>query len=130
MVQKRAIRAVCNTDFRAHTSPLFYEHNILKLEDVYLHQLGSLMYNFHAGQLPLALAKLFHRNNQIHNYSTRNASALRIPHARTMFAQKTLICTGPKIRNSLNSNITSSVSISVFKRKMKPYLLNKYLNDS
>ena len=92
-------------------------------------QLGSLMYDLNAGVLPLALANIFKKNNQIHNYETRLASAFHLPHARTKFALNTLVCTGPRFWNSLDPSITNSVSISVFKRKLKLYLLSRYLND-
>ena len=129
VVQKRVIRIICNANFRAHTNPLFYDNQILKLEDVYYVQLGSLMYNLNSGVLPTALAKLFTRNNQIHNYATRQASAYHLPHARTTFTSNTLVCTGPRFWNSLDSSITCAVSIFVFKRKLKSYLLSDYLVD-
>lgn len=127
LAQKRVIRTICNADFRAHTNPLFYHHRILKVEDIYYMQLGSLMYDLNSGVLPLALAKIFKRNNQIHNYATRGASAFHLPHARTKFTLNTLVCTGPRFWNTLDSSISHSVSISVFKRKLKLYLLNNYL---
>ena len=129
VVQKRVIRIICNANFRAHTNPLFYYNQILKLEDVYYVQLGSLMYNLNSGVLPTALAKLFTRNNQIHNYATRQASAYHLPHARTTFTSNTLVCTGPRFWNSLDSSITCAVSIFVFKCKLKSYLLSNYLVD-
>ena len=130
LVQKRVIRIICYADFRAHTHPLFYDHRILKVEDIYHMQLGSLMYDLNSGILPLALAKIFKRNNQIHSYGTRRASAFHLPHARTKFTLNTLACTGPRFWNSLDSSIIHSVSISVFKRKLKLYLLSNYLVDS
>ena len=35
LLQKRAIRNISNSDFRAHTEPLFKEHNLLKVQDIY-----------------------------------------------------------------------------------------------
>ena len=130
LVQKRVIRTICNADYRAHTNPLFYHHRILKAEDIYYMQLGSLMYDLNSGVLPLALAKIFKKNNQIHNYATRRASAFHLPHARTKFTLNTLVCTGPRFWNSLDSSISHSVSMSVFKRKLKLNLLRNYLVDS
>ena len=49
LVQKRVIRTICDADFRAHTNPLFHRHRILKVEDIYYMQLGSLMYDLNSG---------------------------------------------------------------------------------
>ena len=35
LLQKKAIRNISKSDFRAHTEPLFKEHNILKVQDIY-----------------------------------------------------------------------------------------------
>ena len=35
LLQKKAIRNIPKGDFRAHTEPLFKEHNILKVQDIY-----------------------------------------------------------------------------------------------
>ena len=130
LVQKRIIRIICNVNFRAHTNILFYEHRILKLEDIYYMQLGSLMYDLNTGALPLALAKIFKKNNQVHTYATRHASAFHLPHARTKFTLNTLVCTGPRFWNSLDSSIAHAVSIFVFKRKLKLLFLSNYHVDS
>ena len=126
LIQKRALRIICNVGFRTHTNPLFHSHRILKLEDIYNFQLGTLMHNLKAGVLPLALANLFKTNNQFHQYATRNASAYHLPKVRTTFTFNTLVCTGPRFWNSLDANIKQSVSLSVFKQKLKAYFLNNY----
>ena len=35
LLQKRAIRNISKSDFRAHTEPLVKEHNLLKVQDIY-----------------------------------------------------------------------------------------------
>ena len=34
-IQKRAIRHISKSEFRAHTEPLCREHNLLKVQDIY-----------------------------------------------------------------------------------------------
>ena len=130
VVQKRVIRIICKANYRAHTNLLYYENGILKLEDLYSMQLGTLMFSIHSGDLPPALAQIFRRNNQIHSYNTRQASALHLPYARTTFTLNTLMSTGPRFWNSLDTTITNASSISVFKRRLKSYLLHKYVDDT
>ena len=35
LLQKRASRNISNSDFGAHTEPLFKEHDLLKVQDIY-----------------------------------------------------------------------------------------------
>ena len=70
---------------------------------------------------------MFKTNNEVHEYNNRHASSFHISQARTKFTLDTIVCTGPRFWNSLDSNITHAVSISVFsKHKLKSYLLSKY----
>ena len=128
-IQKRVVRIVCNAAFRAHTDGLFSKHRILKVEDVYNLQLGSFMYSLNDGTIPLALTKMFVKNNQVHNYSTRQASDFHLPHSRTQSFLNTLACTGPRFWNSLDSSVKQAISLPVFKRKLKSILLGEYSVD-
>ena len=129
IVQKRAIRNICNVNYRAHTNVLFYDNHLLKVEDIYFMQLGSFMYDFSSKNLPSALTQMFKTNNEVHEYNTRQASSFHISRARTKFTLDTIVCTGPRFWNSLDSNITHAVSISVFKHKLKSYLLSKFYTN-
>ena len=44
LLKKRAIRILNESEFYAHTDPLFTKLNILKFEDIHLLQLGQFMY--------------------------------------------------------------------------------------
>ena len=127
VAQKRVVRVVFNASYRAHTNVLFYMNKLLKVEDIYFIQLGAIMYGFENGTLPNVLIQIFRKNNQIHSYNTRQATALHIPRVRTAFALKTLACTGPKFWNSLP--VTRSVSVFGFKRKLKLHLLSNYVDN-
>ena len=123
------VRIVFNVDYRAHTNALFFSNKLLKVEDIYLLHLGSIMYDLQNGTLPNALVQMFRKNNQIHSYNTRQATALHIPRVRTAFALNTLAFTGPKFWNSLPVDVTRSVNVSVFKRKLKLLLLSNYAEN-
>ena len=126
LVQKRAIRTISNASFRAHTDNLFYEHGFLKVEDLFHLQLGSLMYNLVKGTLPVALASIFVKNNQVHDHKTRQSSKFHLPRCRTQFMLNTLVSTGPRFWNSLDENVTQAASLCTFKRKLKLSYLAKY----
>ena len=59
VAQKRVVRNVFNVHYRAHTNALFYSNKLLKVEDIYFLQLGSIMYDFENGTLPNAIAQIF-----------------------------------------------------------------------
>src|SRR6218665_3727856 len=56
-LQKRAIRIICNTSYRAHTKPLFKYLNILPFECINKLQIGIFMYKLHSN---LILASFGH----------------------------------------------------------------------
>ena len=59
ILQKRAIRIIYNADFRAHTNNLFLNDKTLKIKDLYIFQLGQLMYKLSTKQLPMPLNDMF-----------------------------------------------------------------------
>ena len=83
ILQKRAIRVINKSKFDAHTDPLFKNCCILKVNDIFLLQLGNFMYSYRNGLLPEKFNGMFQSNNQIHSYNTRNAKAIRAPLCRT-----------------------------------------------
>ena len=70
LLQKRAIRAITKSDFLAHTDPIFSELQILKLEDLYIHKLASLMWDYDHELIPKSLNVWFNKT-PCHNYKTR-----------------------------------------------------------
>ena len=126
LLQKKVIRIICNAPFLAHTDPLFLEHNILKINDLYLLHLGEFMYKFNSGTLPFAFHDMFKQNRTFHKYPTRQSEEFHLPFLRTFFAQKTFIFEGPKFWNTLRVDLKNSPSLSVFKRNLKKSLLAPY----
>ena len=45
VLQKRAIRTISKSPFDAHTGPIFKELNILSLHNIYLAQIGKIMFS-------------------------------------------------------------------------------------
>ena len=74
VIQKKAVRNICNVGYNAHTSPLFKQLSIPKLNDIYNTQLCKLMFLFTNGTLPCPLQMVFTRNSNVHLYQTRSLS--------------------------------------------------------
>ena len=82
-LQKRAVRAITNADFRDHSTPLFLPLGTLDFFKVNSFYVARFMFRYKNQMLPLILSKLFLTNNQIHNYNTRSVGNYR-PHACRM----------------------------------------------
>ena len=52
LLQKIAIRIISNTDYLAHSSKLFLNLKLLKLDDIMKFQLGTFMYKLKYNKLP------------------------------------------------------------------------------
>ena len=130
LIQKRAIRIVNNAEYLAHTNDLFRRSGILKVTDLFNYNVGIFMYKFSSNNLPDIFLEMFIRNNSVHNYPTRQRDAYHLPRTRTIFAKKTIMYTGPKYWNDLPSEVTSSLTLSSFKYKLKQLILNSYVDNT
>ena len=127
LLQKRAIRLICNVSYRAHTDVLFRENRILKITDLYRLQLGCFMYNININATPTVFKGMFQKNNVIHNYSTRQANDFHLPKNRTNFGNKTFKFSGPKLWNSFDDSIKQAPNFNRFKCKLKRMFLEMYV---
>ena len=75
--QKRAIRLITNSRYFAHTSPLFKQNHILKVEDIYKLQCLKLYYKIQHEIVPQYLSNLTVHNRQIHDHNTRGRDDIR-----------------------------------------------------
>ena len=123
LLQKRAVRAMTNSDYRAHSAPPFKKLNILDIFKLNTHCIGIFMYIYSRDLLPECFDNLFISNNQVHDRDTRAAAKYRSHACRTNIKQFTILHQGPKIWNCLPSSITGINITSSFKRKLKKYLI-------
>ena len=126
LLQKKALRVICLSDFRAHTDALFLRHKILKINDLYSLNLGIFMYNLNSNELPDVFYSMFTKNYSIHHYPTRSAGLFHFPKTRTMISNKTFLFTGPKLWNSLSETIRNKPTIHSFSRGFKKSFLQTY----
>ncbi|KAL9967850.1 hypothetical protein ACROYT_G026148, partial [Oculina patagonica] len=119
ILQKRVIRMVNKSYYKAHTEPIFKKLNLLKFQDIHLMLLGQFMFSFKNAILPQKFENIFTINNQIHCYNTRHANSFRLPLCRTNIRQFSVFFQGPKFFNSLPPEISGSSSLASFKRKLK-----------
>ena len=65
-LQKRAVRAITNSEYRAHTAPLFSKLEILDIFQVNTPDAAKFMFRYHNNLLPPLLRNLFMTNSQVH----------------------------------------------------------------
>ena len=67
-LQKRAVRAITNSEYRAHTAPLFSKLEILDIFQVNTLDTAKFMFRYHNNLLPPLFCNLFMTNSQVHRY--------------------------------------------------------------
>ena len=90
LLQKKAIRNISKSDFRAHTEPLFKEHNILKVQDIYhmaILKFYSKLINDNLSNYFESFTPQFSAGHQHYNY--RNPSRL-LPKIKHEFPKQSL----------------------------------------
>ena len=116
LLQKRAVRLICNESFLAHTDPLFSRTGILKVHDIY--RLNVALYMFEARH-----SGIFDRN---HQYATRSYQDLVPFNNRLTVTGNSLRVNGPIIWNTIPQEIRNLPTLSIFKKRYKKHLLSTY----
>ena len=109
-----------------HTDPLFSKLKLLKLDDLYKHQLGIYMYKSTKGLLPDSMSSMVIPIHNVHDHNLRNQNGYYIQHVRTNCRKFTIHYTGPVFWNTLPEQLREAVSENQFKRKLKDFLLSRY----
>ena len=127
ILQKRAIRAIFNLDYIAHTNNYFKSMSCLKLTDLYNCQI--LTYFHKTVSLPNfdpSLNSTLERVINIHDHNTRNMKTFLPKHFnlnRTKFSMRNI---GIKLYNEIPLEIINVQSLYKFKKKIKEHYLSKY----
>ena len=73
------MRIISKSCYDTHTEPIFKNFCILPLNDMYLAEIGKIVFQFKTGLLPDVFNNTFLRRNQVRGYDTRNASSFHVP---------------------------------------------------
>ena len=107
-LQKRAIRNITMSEYRAHTKPIYNSLNTLTLYDLYNYQLVIFMHKFHHNMLPISFDHYFTTNAHYHNHNTRAIDSLHLYYSRTTLNQSQIRTVGVHFWNNLPNGITLS----------------------
>ena len=126
-LQKRAIRMVHKAGFQDHTNQLFINSCLLKLPDLVEFQTAQLMYKARNKQLPDNIQKLF--TDREGGYDYRGNLNFRTRIVRTTMKRMCTSVSGVKVWNKLSQELKQCPSMSVFKKRLRLMIFNKYRDD-
>jgi len=125
-LQKRAVRTITGSPYRAHSTPLFAKLGILKIHDLSYTYLMLFMFKFKHNILPPLFENYFALVSDTHTLNTRSSHRYAVPFARTTCRYNCLRLIGPRLWNSLPIDISSENSITNFRAKIKESLILRY----
>ena len=126
LLQKKAVRNVCESNYLSHTQPLFRMLNCLKFEDFVHLKTAVFMYKAFNDLLPSNIQKMFVRSIAIHDYATRQQHNLYVQQVNTTLRKNSISIVGTKIWNKLEVVIKTKPSVMSFKNALKLFLLGQY----
>jgi hypothetical protein len=126
-LQKKALRIIAKRKWNDHTSPLFKSKSILKLYDLNKLQVACFVYKGVRNLLSPSFHNYFTVNSVVHEHDTRISSSIHLLQSRTCVRQSSIKIHGTKIWNSIPQTTRQSLSVHIFKRKLKLSLLLQYI---
>ena len=130
LIQKKIIRSMTNSDYLAHTNPLFSELQIYKLDDIYYTEIAKFMFRSDKCLLPEPLSNIYTETTNIHSYNTRQISHIRPPAILKRLTQLSMLSSGPNIWNGIQFSIKQKPHIKAFSAALRLCILQGYLDSS
>ena len=103
LIQKKLVRIITCSPFRAHTEPLYFANKILNVSDINDYIIGIFMYECLYGNIPDIFRNYFQRNADVHDHNLRNANDLYVPYGRLDIRKFSIKIAGANLWNSLPS---------------------------
>lgn len=131
LLQKRAMRIIANTRYRAHTDPIFKSLKILKISDIYKLQISLFAFDYKHNKLPMSFTN-YYINPRVSAISTRSVTNdvnIYNPRPRTCNSSESVFYMVPVIWNELSPQIKTARSKTAFKYMLKSSMLDQY-NDT
>lgn len=123
--QNRFIRILLNLHPFSHTSEYYPKLKILNIKHLYIYHVSIFIFKFLRHQLPAFYKNFFTFGNNVQSRTTRHTQLFYNPPARIKLLCLSLKHTGPGIWETLPLDIKDSISLHLFKNKLKTYLVTK-----
>ena len=105
--RKKAIKLICDGKKSDHVTPYYSKPNILKLQNLYKHEVAKIVFRFSRDNLPPTLQHLFAKTSETFFCCTRSSTNiynLYIPRYTTTRLQKSIKYQGVKIWDKISPN--------------------------
>ena len=126
VLQKKAVRIINNTPYNEHSDPLFKKCNILKVTDLYKYQACLFYFKCCKYTVPSYFCNFFTVGSDVHNYNTRNSHNVYKYSNRLKLSNNFIKYSMSNIWNTIPSHIQNIRTVSLFKNKLKKYLVTMY----
>ncbi len=124
IIQRKALRLICNADRLAHTTELFKELYILKFPEFVQYKTAILMFHLFHGTWPTHLQNIFIIYSTTR--CTRRINTFVMVQARTNIKAMCLSVSGVQLWNSLSNNSRICNSVIILKKNLKKYFISIY----
>ena len=125
-LQKRALRLITNSEFRAASKPLFSKLNLLTLEDICSFQTLQFMAKFKLKLLPVSCYNLLDLPNTSKLHNTRSVIQFKYSHYSNNVSKRCLRHRGPPLWDSLPLSTRNAADIHSFTRDVFSFLVDSY----
>lgn len=122
-LQKKAIRILTSSTYKAPSDPLFKKLGLLKLSQIFTKSVAILMFKYIRGSLPRLFDAFFVKNYVLVQRTTRNSQKFYIPFCKTEAYKTSIKIQGPKIWNEIENVIDYNCSLFTFKKRLIRYLI-------
>ena len=126
-MQKRAIRIISKAPRLSHSEPLFKNQHIMKVNEMYKHQVATIVSKYIHG---LWFGDLNLKNvNEVHDHNTRSSTSRNffITTPSNEVFKRSLNYAGPMVWREVPQNL-KSLHPDKFKLEYKNFLIDKYQN--
>ena len=125
VLQKRAVRRITSSCYRAITGPLFVRLNLLKLSEINKFQIALFIFKYKQ-HLLFACCLQYLSVNSTRAYITRRNDYFKILPFRTNIRERCIFISGPRVWNSLPIAIQDSLHLGSFKKELIFYFISLY----
>ena len=116
-IQKKAIRIIHNSKYNAHTSELFRESKITKIENIFEKESIIFIHKYKNNSLPLETQKLINESLQLNRIGTRSRTSIDLRPDRRL-SKGDLIYDIIENWNTFDYSDKETVKISALKKKI------------
>ena len=101
--------------------PVMQSHKILSIENINIFQTLIFMYKYYTNQLPSNFENFIPQKSL--KYNLRSKATYVLPKKSCKYIEHSISYRGPKLWNSLTSDIKEAVNLEEFKKVLKPILI-------